>query len=178
MIHADPMLVSEYPCHSQRVARESEIFIQPKLNGWRCIADMSTGELYSRSGQVFALPHISDDFRSMRRSGFIDGELYCHGFTLGEIQTMIKKSDPRIKFHAFDILSPGDFAARSAALNQVRGTKNIEIVQTFKIESREIDAYYNLFLAAKFEGAIVRMSGGRYESGRSADVLKIKPVYD
>lgn len=87
-------------------------FLQPKLDGWRFIADLQQGKYYSRRGSVFdPSPRIAADFEAMRRASppglrYIDGEL-CHLDGRDSIQSSLKENGSdtsALRFHAFDIV--------------------------------------------------------------------------
>ena len=40
---------------------------------------------------------------------WIDGELYCHGKTLCQIQSMIRRGNTEIKFYCFDVIKDDEF---------------------------------------------------------------------
>lgn len=163
------MLLSEYPEYINEINKESYVYIQPKLNGWRCVLNTVTGTLYSRSGQIITLTHVSTDCIGKGLPGWLDGELYIHGYTLGQIQSMIKKQDIRVMFHCFDVIDKGVFSERFKV--------NYNTVYTQKIKPSEIESVYNGYLYNGFEGAVIRLDR-EYESGRSRNIFKLKPVYD
>jgi ATP-dependent DNA ligase len=173
-----PMLLSEYDSCEERIFQEHDIFIQPKLDGWRCVVDTKTGTLYSRSGNKINLPHISADVIGRDLPEFIDGELYCHGFTLGQIQSMIRKGDTRIKLHIFDVVSDATYEDRAEIVAGIAETENIKRVETHRISPADVDLYYHRFLDAGYEGAVIRLAWARYEQRRVRTVIKLKPVYN
>lgn len=172
-----PMLLTEYPHMKGTISRESSVFIQPKLDGWRCVINTKNGLLYSRSGKAIVLPHIIKDIINNNYPEWLDGELYCHGKSLSEIQSMIKNKNTEIKFYCFDIINNDLFDKRLSVLNKIKETDNIRIIHTYKINPCHINKYYNQYIAMGFEGAVVRLNK-LYENKRSENIVKIKPVYD
>ena len=162
------MLISEAPWYMQKINAADSVYIQPKLNGWRCVMNTRTGTLYSRNGNIINLLHIKAPANSPE---WIDGELYYHGVDLGTIQSMIKKQDTRIRLHVFDAITTGVFSER---WEKIKGLNNA--VQTHKIKPSEIDRYYRDFLKAGYEGAIIRLNTP-YENKRSENIFKMKPIY-
>jgi DNA ligase 1 len=169
-----PMLISEAPYYQEKINSCDYVYIQPKLNGWRCIINTKTGILYSRSGSIITMPHISADILHGNYPEWLDGELYSHGYTLGQIQGMIKRTDTRIKFYCFDVISDGVFSARYKGVQE---TDNIKTISTEKIKPSEIKRYYQEYLNMGLEGAIIRLDAP-YENRRSENIFKLKPCYD
>lgn len=173
-----PMLLTNYPDHVQTIRRAVCVFIQPKLNGFRCVIDTESGTLYSRQGNVFNLPHITTDIKSM--SGlpkYIDGELYCHGKTLADIQSMIKSGSSEIKFYCFDVMNNDLFADRINIVRSIKETKNVRTVATDFIFFWSIKRYYRKYLSMGLEGAVIRLNA-KYENKRSNSIFKLKPIYN
>lgn len=164
-----PMLLHEAPYYQSEINNQSYLFIQPKLNGWRAIINTKTGIIYSRTEKKIILPHITADVINKGLPEWIDGELYTHGYTLSEIQSMIKRKDERIKFNCFDVIDKGVFSSRFKV--------NYNNVETYRIMPSEINRYYKEFLSRGYEGAVIRLDR-EYEHGRSLNIFKLKPVYD
>jgi ATP-dependent DNA ligase len=174
-----PMLLAEYPDYRKRAQQESYVFTQPKLDGWRAYANTKTGTIYSRSGNVLNLSHISTAIKATSREGspeWIDGELYRHGCTLGEIQSMIKRRDTGLQYHIFDCIDGHGFGERFSMLsgrNDESGTLQTTI--TTIIKPCDVMKHYKAFLRAGYEGAVIRIDGRGYEQYRSFQALKMKP---
>lgn len=78
---AEPMLAHRYDKHPEKIT--FPCFIQPKLDGHRCIAVIKNGkcELFSRKrAPITGLPHIQRELESIFKTIDItlDGELYNH----------------------------------------------------------------------------------------------------
>lgn len=174
-----PMLLCEYPDHRKIVRREKYIFMQPKLNGWRAYANTRTGKTYSRSGKELQLPHIAEAIKEVFNDNspeWIDGELYWHGSTLGEIQSMIKRGDTGLQYHIFDCIDGRGFGERFSMLsgrNDESGILHTTI--TTMIKPCYVIKHYKAFLRAGYEGAVVRIDGRPYEQHRSFQALKMTP---
>lgn len=173
-----PLLLTEYRQCPELVEVEESVYIQPKLNGWRCVIDTKTGTLYSRNGNQFYLPHITRDILTMDLPPYIDGELYAPGHTLGEIQGMIRRGDRRVQLHLFDVINSDPQADRLAQLAGIAETSNIKRVETHRISPADVDLYYHRFLDAGYEGAVIRLAWAKYEQRRVRTVIKLKPVYN
>lgn len=160
------MLLSEAQYYQDEITSHDYVYVQPKLDGWRAIINTVTGVIYSRYGNIISLPHISRDVIGKGLSEWIDGELYCHGCTLGQIQSMIKKQDDQISFFCFDTIRPGKFSSRY--------TTEYNPVSTYKIKPHEINQYYQDFLNRGYEGIVIRFDA-EYQQGRSKKIFKLKP---
>src|SRR5258708_810411 len=76
-----PMLAHKFADHGHKIV--TPCFIQPKLDGVRCIAIIHYGvvTLWTRTRKpIFSVPHINDALaaRFPNRSLVLDGELYNH----------------------------------------------------------------------------------------------------
>lgn len=134
-----PMLAKEYFEHCAKL--KGRIYGQPKLDGNRCVADLHTGKLYSRTGKVITgVPHIEkqikelgdylDDFaypdtddgewtrENMLAIRWLDGELYTHAAkTFQGLQSIIragtvKEDSGVVEYHVYDCIAPLEFATR------------------------------------------------------------------
>ncbi len=187
-----PMLAHSFADRKSRVSYP--VMVQPKLDGFRCLGFKEDGvvTLYSRSGDIFNLPHISDELNSRLPDGMVvDGELYAHKIPFQTVASWIKKSRPesiQIGYHIYDVPEVGGRADlpmsdRLIALNLVgehSPWKHIDIVETVTANSEaEVYELQMRFVADGFEGAIVRLPTGLYRYDyRSYDLLKVKEFSD
>lgn len=180
------MLLCEYPDHKKTVEKQKYVFIQPKLNGWRSMANTRTGEIFHRIKKTnelkkLNLPHISNEIMNVfdgTSPEWIDGEIYSHGYSLKEIQSMINRGDEQLKFHIFDCVHTDGFSNRYYdMLNSIDENSNgiITLVYTIEIPTKHIMEHYQRFLILGYEGAVVRVNKRPYEQFRSNQVLKMKP---
>lgn len=159
------------------------VFAQPKLNGLRCWYSPSDGAMYLRGGGVItSCPHL---LRACLASGLpVDGELYVHGWPLERIRRAVQRMRPcddslQVRLHAFDLVQRD--AAQSARLDTLAGATladGIERVPTvFVGDASTLDGMYGQYLAAGYEGIIMRPVSGVYAPGVRA-TFKCKPVWD
>jgi hypothetical protein len=160
-----PMLAHKY--NPSRITYPC--FIQPKLNGIRGVY-LPTHKFQSRYGEIWnssVVDHALSALTSMPL--YLDGEFYCHGMSLQEINSRISvvRSQPhperdRIKFCIFDVIVDAPFYKRALMLHKLRerfdGSPAISVVKTFEITTEsEGDYYYNQWRKIEnFEGAMYR----------------------
>ena len=169
-----------YPAHEQR-----------KLDGMRGYLEVRpdghvTFWSYNRE-PILTMGHVVEAATRLRVSQTLplDGELYCHGMSLQQIISIVKRADhpdhEKLQFHVFDAVTKGPFSERLRIIEEVatRFGEPLRLVETRKVAS-ELEAMevFAEFLAERYEGAIVRDSDAPYEHGRSQRVLKIKEFQD
>lgn len=172
-----------------------QAFVQPKLDGHRCLARNEGGEirLYSRKGTLIeTMGHIQEVLRNVLQPGeTLDGELFVHGdITFQQIASAIRNSkkagavDPtRIQYHVYDAMLPGPFGSRySSACERLRRLPRdiIVPVKTLKVATPdEVMSLQAEFVADGYEGAMLRHGLQAYQAGkRSRDLLKVKTFQD
>jgi ATP-dependent DNA ligase len=177
-IAAKPMLVSEIPGHRGRILAQPHVFVQPKLDGWCCMANTRTRRIYTRSGaEITTLPHIN---AALPAAGpeWLHGELWAYGLNSDNVQSMVKRGDASIQFHVFDCVSEDGWSNRDFMVDcfcSGRRMAGIHTVDTFKIKPVDIPRFYRIFINDGYEGIIIRLDGHGYEHKRSINVFKMKP---
>ena len=188
-----------YPLEEHRLITpkfgwEAPYIVQPKLDGERCrsllVNDHST-ILSSTEELVTGVPHIAEALefvRSQVELPELDGELYCHGKSFEDIHSIVSRKYAHtlhpdfktIKYHIFDVITNGLQIERTLALrdqiNEVfSGCDFIEVVPSYIANNyEEVIKYYNEFIAAGYEGIIVREKTAPYIRRRSTFMLKFK----
>lgn len=164
------------------------VWIQPKLDGVRCLINTKTGELWSRGHKRYYFDSISDAVVNSKITevDWLDGELYSHGLSLQTIASIAKKGkgdDPnkeKIFFNMYDCITNEPYSKRFNNLDKIlRGIptqykKYFELVETHWIDKEEIDDYTTRFINRGYEGAMVRIQGPGYETDRSESLIKVK----
>ena len=190
-----PMLA--HKVNENRIDFSEEVFIQPKLDGVRCI--FTKDGAYSRTGKQFHnLRHIE-----LRLKGFfklnpdiqLDGELYNHALRndFEQIISLVRKQKPTdedrrnaqhlIQYHVYDMIAEGlSYEDRLNWLmsNKVLWWGNVVVpVETHRVNKYEEAAnmHYDGFLKQGYEGSILRLNGP-YEQKRSYNLQKFKDFSD
>jgi len=188
-----PMLAHKFNEYGHKLVYPA--YIQPKLDGHRCVATVSDGTctLWSRTRKpIISVPHINETFEKLFPSGtyVFDGELYTHEMknNFEQMTSIInQKTKPidgyqAIQYHVFDLvvksLSFHDRWLRLCGL-LLDKDPNINVVETL-VASTDSDAMikFKLFMDQGYEGAIMRSKLGAYQFGRSNDLLKMKSFDD
>ena len=196
-----PMLA--YPVSTKPIDYSKPTFIQPKLDGVRCViqAEWPTPmqlhvKAYSRTGKEWKnIDHILKElypFFCKYSNVILDGELYNHDFkdNFEEIISMVRKTKPtdgarvisrdNVQFHCYDIINKKmKFSTRSVWIkNNLLTNYCIKRVWTTytsdEQHSKEINTRNLLW---GYEGSIVRLDTP-YQCKRSHSLRKFKDFQD
>ena len=168
------------------------VYIQPKLDGVRCLAYLEDGEvqLTSRGGKPYFVPHIAKElFLALDENTVLDGELYVEGKTCQDITSLVKKykdGSEKLVLKVFDIVRLDQpklpFQQRIFHLIEFFATHkflSVELVPTSDVNPIMLEHFHSSFISEGLEGTIVRLPDGVYEWGaRSRDLLKWKSFDD
>ena len=182
-----PMLAQTFET-SMHIGFETA-YLQPKLNGHRCLITNFEGELiaYTRKGKpITTVNHVLQDLTWIPEGWTIDGELYIHGRSLQSISSLIKRdqADSKLlRFHWYDYMSNAPFGERLASMQNVGreiAMKHVDVVETTHVVDVEHVFYmFRKYRAAGYEGAMIRHSLSGYEDGKRAyQLLKVKEWHD
>jgi ATP-dependent DNA ligase len=168
------------------------VFVQPKLDGVRCLMIVSeTGEIdgkssvryLSRSGKDYTtLNHITTSCIFPVGEYILDGEIYSDELTFQEIIAAVKKQRPeslKLKFKAYDIVNSENQVERWAQTKDIVeyiDSPEIQLVPTLIAHSEEdVKESHDAWVQQGYEGAMIRILRGTYAQGqRSRDLLKVK----
>lgn len=172
-------------------------YSQPKLDGVRCIVDVSG--MWTRQGKpILSAMHIREDleaFFEANPDAVLDGELYCDKLAsdFNKIISLVRKSKPTaadhaeskavIQYHIYDYPTvEGNFIDRYKALIDFERTplfpKSCVLVLTFPVGSREdMVTQYERYMEQGYEGQMIRLNKA-YENKRSRSLLKDKRFVD
>lgn len=194
-----PMLAAKWADVGEDIPDDERIFIQPKYDGFRCVARESG--LETRDGlPIPTAPHIIDALRSLfeKYPGIVfDGELYNHELhdDFNTISSVLRKKKPStddlirssryVQYHVYDLPSEGskNYSERWQLLQErvceldPYAQEYIKLAQTISGFSTDVPEFLEKMLAEGFEGAIVRLDRP-YQHKRSKHLLKVKKFLD
>ena len=195
-----PMLAHTYDPSSTKKKKNDIVFpcyVQPKLDGLRCIVYMSTsgstsgGSIVcqSRTGSYFeTMDHIVKEitpyFKESKNIVF-DGELYTTEMPFEELAGLIKKKKitetdrerlKHVKYHIYDIINDEPYSKRCKWIHDnIREKRYLSSVPTFLRDKKEFKKYFSEFVEDGYEGIMLRNVDGLYRCNyRSHDLQKYK----
>ena len=202
MMRKKPMLA--YPVSDKPIDYTKPTFIQPKLDGVRCliqyeqVTPLQTGPVaYSRTGKVWKnIDHILESlvpFFNKYPDVILDGELYNHAFKddFESIISMVRKTKPtdedrsksrkNVQFHCYDIVDEtlpfsqrNDFILKAVYNNY----DYVKVLPCITVHSQDnAIMQHKINLKAGFEGSILR-SDNKYQCKRSHALRKFKDFSD
>jgi len=195
----NPMLAKSFDNDGHKITFPA--FVQPKLDGHRCIAIIQDGQasLWSRTRKrITGVPHIERQlearFADWDTSLVLDGELYNHDYKdrFEELSSFIRQATPKpgheiVQYWVYDVID-STVPQRTRALmleslretSKIRGvTPSVIFVDTPTVESKdEMVRIFGVYVEAGFEGLMVRNAEAKYKNGRSADLQKVKLFQD
>jgi len=200
-----PMLA--YKVDKKPVDWSENVYIQPKLDGVRCVIYLDENEeirCFSRTGkEFFNLDHIKDSFHdffkmeskfSANTDVILDGELYNHDLRddFEKIISLVRKKTPTtqdrldaaelIEFHCYDYIEtvmnqPYGYRASQLVTSDMY-SPCIKYVDSKLATSRETaNIIHQYNLNDGYEGSILRLDKP-YEQKRSYNLQKFKDFHD
>ena len=196
MMKHKPMLA--YPVSTKPVDYGEPVFIQPKLDGVRCLIQCDNGvvKAYSRTGKEWKnIEHILfnlQHFFTLEPNVVLDGELYNHDLrdNFEQIISCVRKTKPTtthrlessglVQFHCYDVPSnPGRFDVRNEWIKfNVPRNFCIKHVETHEVHAEKYALdLHKIFLNKGYEGSILRLNT-EYQEKRSHSLRKFKDFHD
>ena len=197
MMRKKPMLA--YPVSAKPIDYSKPTFIQPKLDGVRCVIQYDAGVVtaYSRTGKEWKnIEHIKLNlyrFFDKYPNVILDGELYNHDLrdNFEKIISLVRKTKPTAEdrleaskltqFHCYDIIDEElPFDQRIEFVNQslMLIGSSIHTVDTEMVEhDKHAQLVHKENLKAGYEGSIVR-TNDTYACKRSHNLRKFKDFHD
>ena len=196
-----PMLA--YPASAKPIDYNKPVFIQPKLDGVRCVIQCDGNPAkrgivaFSRTGKEWKnIDHILEQlipFFIKFPNVVLDGELYNHDLrdNFEKIISLVRKTKPtdedrleaskKTQFHCYDIIDEKLlFDQRNEFINQslMLLGDSIYIVDTRNIfDEKMASAFHKVNLKEGYEGSIVR-TNDTYQCKRSHNLRKFKDFSD
>ena len=198
-----PMLA--YPVSTKPIDYSKPVFIQPKLDGVRCVIQYERRTqpredvvvAYSRTGKEWKnINHILTDlvpFFQKYPNVILDGELYNHDLkdNFEKIISLVRKTQPTdehkleskemVEFHCYDIIDeelPFEQRIEFVTESLMLLGDNIYTVDTHNASSEVFTKQlHKVNLNKGYEGSIVR-TNDVYKCGRSWSLRKFKEFHD
>ena len=190
-----PMLA--YPVSDKPIDYTDLVFIQPKLDGVRCVIQYDNSQVtaYSRTGKEWKnIDHILFNlkpFFQLNPDVVLDGELYNHDFkdNFEQIISMVRKTKPtdearaesaeNVQFHCYDIVdTTKTFKERNKfILQNVPRNHCVKHVYTTVVTEDQSNIQHQCNLDEGYEGSILR-TNDIYKCGRSWNLRKFKDFHD
>lgn len=187
-----PMLA--YKVDKKPVDWSEKVFIQPKLDGVRCI--FTKDGAYSRTGKEFKnLAHVKYDLTDFFRkhpNSVLDGELYNHALKndFEKIISLVRKQKPTdqdareaedlVQYHVYDTIAEGvDYEDRfNWLIRYLPIAATMTLIKNTVVESQdEAKMLHDVHLAQGYEGSMLRLNKP-YEQKRSYNLQKFKDFSD
>ena len=198
MMRYKPMLA--YPVSDKPIDYSKPTFMQPKLDGVRCViqANPDEGEItaYSRTGKEWKnIDHILFNLKpwfQLNPNVILDGELYNHDLKddFEKIISLVRKTKPtsedrvesaeNVQFHCYDIIDETmTFEERKTFITQaVPRNHCVKHVHTMQLSSHENAlTFHESYKAGGYEGSILR-TNDTYQCKRSHSLRKFKDFHD
>jgi len=198
MMRKKPMLA--YPVSAKPIDYSKPTFIQPKLDGVRCVIqyDFVNRKVtaYSRTGKEWKnIRHIEDQltaFFAIYPTIILDGELYNHDLrdNFEKIISLVRKTKPTdedrleaselTQFHCYDIIDETKtFEERNYFI--IKHVKQSYCVKHVKTQAAATESLAKVVhqqnLDNGYEGSIVR-TNDTYHCNRSHNLRKFKDFHD
>lgn len=187
-----PMLAHKYSEQAHKIKYPA--FVQPKLDGIRCIAIVKDGEatLWSRTRKpITSCPHIIQELEAAFETQdiILDGELYNHEMKADfeKIVSLVRQEEPAegheiVQYHVYDTVSDESFKHRYAKLHRMFRMFEffaLQLVQT-EVAKTEDDVmeFFDKYRKQGYEGAMMRNVESLYVNKRSYDLQKVKEFDD
>ena len=200
MMRYKPMLA--YPVSDKPIDYSKPVFIQPKLDGVRCVIQSECRgsswvvKAYSRTGKEWKnIDHILFNLKpwfALNPDVILDGELYNHDLKddFEKIISLVRKTKPPdedrleasklTQFHCYDIIDKTmKFKDRNQWIQKnVPNTRCIQWVLTLNAPTEHTAKFiHKANLKQGYEGSIVR-ANDVYKCGRSWSLRKFKDFSD
>ena len=191
-----PMLA--YPVSDKPINYNDKIFMQPKLDGVRCVIQYDNSEVkaYSRTGKEWKnIDHILFNLKPwfiLNPHVILDGELYNHDLKddFETIISLVRRQKPDdidmlesadlVQFHCYDIIDETKtFEERKTFITQVVPRNHcIHHVSSMNcVSDNDAKEIHEVNLDCGFEGSILR-TNDVYACKRSHNLRKFKDFHD
>jgi len=188
-----------YPVSDKPIDYTKPVFIQPKLDGVRCLIQYDNNKVtaYSRTGKVWKnIEHILEELAPWFKNNqkiVLDGELYNHDLRndFEQIISIVRRQTPddidmlnsreMVQFHCYDIIHEDNdtFESRNSFIkNCLPESYCVKPVYTVHINTEDqANGFHRDNLTKGYEGSIVR-TNDVYQCKRSHSLRKFKDFHD
>ena len=195
-----------YPVSDKPIDYTQPVFMQPKLDGVRCLIQYEKRRIskpikrvvaYSRTGKEWKnIDHILQSLKPFFQANpnvILDGELYNHALRddFEKIISCVRKTKPTdvdraesrrlVQFHCYDIVDETmKFEDRYKFLfNNLRDYYGVRTVVYYKgiFSETQAKTVHKMNLEAGYEGSILRLND-TYQCKRSHSLRKFKDFHD
>ena len=198
MMRYKPMIA--YPVSDKPIDYTKPVFIQPKLDGVRCLIQYDKKQgvtAWSRTGKQWKnIIHITKSLEKWFQSNqttVLDGELYNHDLRddFEQIISIVRRQNPddidmlesqdMVQFHCYDIIHPDNstFEERDRFIRccvpETNYVKHVPTNLVFRADDSKV--YHRRNLDNGYEGSILR-TNDVYKCGRSWNLRKFKDFQD
>lgn len=193
-----PQLAHQYSKKKHLLHKSDEVFIndvylQPKLNGIRCLATKISEtdiQYLSRSGKLFKnFKHITTELLSVLKVGdVVDGELFSRSIPFEIIASLVNSDDEdvcvfdykiiQLEYHLYDKYSTDNFITRYNSIGSFVNCNSVKLVETVKVANMaEVRTKFTTYVENDYEGVMLRDNLVPYLQGqRSNGLLKYKTM--
>ena len=191
-----PMLA--YKVDKKPVDWSEKVFMQPKLDGVRCIIQLNDENeviAYSRTGKPWLnVKHILQDlkpFFDQHQDVILDGELYNHDLRddFNKIISLVRKTKPTdldrseaaelVQFHCYDYANGSDsysIRMRNLSVSDMY-SYCVRYVHATSVTEDQTYIQHQCNLDEGYEGSILRLDAP-YQRKRSYNLQKFKDFHD
>lgn len=188
-----PMLAHKFAEQGHKIKYPA--YVQPKLDGIRCIAILKDGKctLWSRTRKpITSVPHIIAEIEKHFVDDIVlDGELYNQEFknNFEHIVHLVRQEDPDpqhtdVQYHIYDLVNSDTFAKRTDNIHKcfIIGKPKlnylVRVDTQFVNDEDQVTDSFKMFKDAGYEGAMLRNAASLYVNKRSYDLQKVKEFDD
>jgi len=188
-----PMLAHTFEKQGKKI--KYPCYVQPKLDGIRCIAILKDRKctLWSRTRKpITSCPHIIAEIEKHFVADIVlDGELYNPEFSdnFEHIVHLVRQEEPdaehtHVQYHIYDTVNKDPFKWRHSHIYKSFTIGNpdlkfLRMVETSQVEREEnVSEYYHIHKSEGYEGSMLRNSESLYVNKRSSDLIKVKEMQD
>lgn len=195
---ADKFKEELYTKKSRAFKIEFPAYIQPKLDGLRCISYLENNKIViqSRTGLRFEnfdilREQLKNIFEIVGNNVYLDGELYTDSIIFEELSGLVRLTKDKsskdqiqkintIKYNVFDIYFQDTplmiYSERKERLEQLMKIKNINLISLVDSiminDYKEVNNYHDDFVTKGYEGLMVRDKNGLYEPNKRSKYLQ------